>query len=366
MQAKTTSSLLSILLLTGMVFVLSGCSSRSGSAPGPDSTPHGKPDRVKIEIGGAVPGPVKPVVTLTTNDTLQQLYLVTYALPQLPEEQPCAADAGPFYTLTFLLRNKTLGTAIAEQAGCDSVMITGEQHNREATKAFWTLLDRAIYQATPPAHPTQLSIMHVPPANKIAQTALITNINTVQRLYSAILALPHGSYANDEPTYQLVFYENNLTIPATIYQKSNLIDVEGNYRTRGGWYTMNDQFKQLLAETLSGTPSTPAHPDQVSLNLTPGNQPNRNITITNTMLIQKLYTKTLGLPLAHSQQFPACVGDDKIHGKGTWYSFTFSQWNLPLLQISAYEGCTSFVTNVTQQYLQGDQEFWSLVHRTVS
>jgi hypothetical protein len=373
MLTKTNSPFLPILLLTGVLIVLSSCGSRSGSASGPDSTPSGKPDSVKIEISGAVmaidgvvPSPVKPVVTLTANDTLQQLYSVTYALPQRPEGQICPADAGPGYTLTFLLRNKTLGTAVAEKAGCDSVTITGEQHDREATKEFWTLLDRAIYQATPPAHPTQLSIMHVPPANQVAQTTLITNINKVQRLYSAILALPLAGYANDEPTYQLVFHENNLIIPATIYPKSNLINLEGNFRTRGGWYTMNDRFKQLLAETLSGTTPEPAHPDQILLNLSPGNKPNRNITITNTTLIQQLYTKALALPLAQPQQFPACVGDDKVHGKGTWYSFTFSQWNLPVLQLGAYEGCAAFATNAAQQYLQSDQEFWSLVHRAVS
>jgi hypothetical protein len=366
MQTKTNSPFLPILLLTGVLIVLSSCGPRSGSASGPDSTPSSKPDSVKIEIGGPGIGPGKPVVTLTTNDILQQLYSVTYALPQMSERQICPADAGPGYRLTFLQRNKTLRTALAAKGGCGSVTITGEQHDREATKEFWALLDKAIYQATPPAHPTQLSIMHVPPANQAAQITLITNTNKVQSFYSAILALPHGSYANDEPTYQLVFHENTLAIPATIYQKSNLIDLEGNYRTRGGWFKMDDQFKQLLAETQSGATFAATHPDQLLLNVNPGNKPVRNLTITNTTLIQKLYTKEIGLPLMQPQQFPACVGDDKVHGKGTWYSFTFSQLSIPVLQLSAYEGCAAFATNAAQQYLQSDQEFWSLVHSAVS
>ncbi len=358
MLTKINSSLLPTLLLAGIFIVLSGCSSRLAS----NSIPTSKPDSVKIEIGGSVPGPVKPVVILTTSDTLQQLYSATYALPQMPDNQICPTDAGPFYTLTFLLRNKTLGTAVAEKAGCDTVTIKGEQQDREATQGFWALLNKAIYQATPPAHPTQLAIMPMSPANQPAQTALITDTNKVQRLYSAILTLPQGSYTNDQPTYQFAFLEKTLTIPAAIYQKSNLIDLEGNYRTRGGWFKINDQFKQLLAETLNGTTPTPAHPDQLLLNLMPGNRPKRDITVTNTTLISQLYTKSLELPLAQSQQFPACVGNDKIHARGTWYNFTFSQWGIPVLQLSAYEGCTSFVTNVTQEYLQSDQELWVLIH----
>ncbi len=367
MFKKTHSSLLPILLLTGMLILLSSCGSRSSSAAGSNNAPSSKPDSVEIQINstGNV-GPLAPVVTLTTNDILQQLYAATYALPQMPDRQVCTLEGGPSYTLTFLLKNKTLGTALAGREGCDPVTITGEQHDREATKEFWALLDKTIYQATPPAHPTQLSIMHVPPANQATQIALITNINKVQHLYSAILALPLGSYANDEPTYQLAFHENTLTIPATIYQKSNLINLEGNYRTRGGWFKMNDQFTQLLAETLGGTPPAPAHPDQLLLNLSSGNKSNQNITITNTTLIQKLYAKALGLPLAQSQKFPVCVGDDKVQGKGTWYIFTFSQTGLSVLQLSAYEGCLSFATNAAQQYLQGDQEFWSLVHSSAS
>jgi len=59
-----------------------------------------------------------------------------------------------------------------------------------------------------------------------------------------------------------------------------------------------------------------------------------------------------------------------VAGKGKWYTFSFTQWDLPVLvNVDAYEGsCTLVSLDAGQgmgvgQILQGDGEFWHLVHR---
>jgi hypothetical protein len=79
-----------------------------------------------------------------------------------------------------------------------------------------------------------------------------------------------------------------------------------------------------------------------------------------------LYDRVFTLPQIASQ--PGCPPDaDKVAGKGTWATLTFTQWTLPLVQIATYEGSCSFVQVVTTgQWLRADQAFWDLVHRALA
>jgi hypothetical protein len=54
---------------------------------------------------------------------VQQLYATMYALPQMPDNQPCPANLGPHYTLTFSQGGKTLVTVIAMRDGCEPVSL---------------------------------------------------------------------------------------------------------------------------------------------------------------------------------------------------------------------------------------------------
>src|SRR5438132_485195 len=94
------------------------------------------------------------------------------------------------------------------------------------------------------------------------ETARITAASTPQRLYHAILALPlapQGNiYADSSPAYQLVFHAADQTIPSVISQKLSLVSLEGHFQSRGGTYTMNEAFKRLLKEILSGATFAPA------------------------------------------------------------------------------------------------------------
>jgi len=371
MSRTKTLSLLPGLLLAGLLAGLSACGlASSGPGPAPASPPGDKPDSVSILIDAPGPTQQKPVVTLTVARMVQQLYATIYALPQMPDKLACTAEAGPHYTLTFHQGSKTLVTVIAMRDGCRPVSIAGESHDRQATAAFWTQLDQAIYAATPPAQVKWLAIQHLPHPGQSPQTARITDVTTAQRLYHAILALPltpQGNiYADSSPAYQLVFHAADQMIPSVISQKLNLISLEGLFQSRGGTYTMNEPFKHLLGEILAGATFAPARPDTASLTLSREGSTSQQTRITDAALLQKLYKKVYTLQRTHAQ--PNCPsGADKVAGKGTFYDYSFTQWDLPILRVSIYEGsCRLIEITSTGQFLQGDQEFWNLVHHGAS
>lgn len=365
MSIKKALSFLPSLLLMGLLVGLYGCGPYSASQP----APSGKPDKVQILIDAPQPEPAqeKPVVTLTDSALAQRLYATIYALPQMPAQRACTDELGPHYTLTFSQSGKTLVTVLAMRDGCRPVSIAGESPDRQGTQAFWSQLDTAIYVASPPANPDALAIEHALPSNQTPQTAQITSAETAQRLYNAIIALkwlPQGSACTDTgiPEYQLVFQAANQTIPAIMHNTCNSIDLEGAFHTRGGWYAMTDQFKQLFQQTIAGATFAPASPDQLMLSVQ-GASTSSQAKVEDRQLMQHLYQKVFTLqPTQPQQNCPS--GADKVAGIGKWYNLSFSQWSLPILQIGAYEGsCTSITFSLTQQALQGDQEFWDLVHQ---
>jgi hypothetical protein len=132
---------------------------------------------------------------------------------------------------------------------------------------------------------------------------------------------------------------------------------------------MNGQFKQLFERTLAAAHFAPARPDRLTLDLQPGNGVARQSTIADAGLRQQLYTKIFALPAGKAQ--PNCPpGEDKVTGKGKWYTLSFTQWDLPVLvNVDAYEGSCMLVSlDANQgmgvgQVLQGDGAFWDLVHR---
>lgn len=360
MLMKKSLTLLAGLLLVGLLVWLSGC----GTASGPGNAPADRPDRVSIQID-EVTG-TKQVVTLTVAGLVQQLYATIYALPQMPDNQPCPANLGPHYTLTFSQGSKTLVTVIAMRDGCEPVSLKGETRDRQATADFWAQLDQAIYHASAPASVQWLAVMRMPQTGQPPLTARISSAATAQRLYNAILALPLTSpnRGNLEgvPAYQLVFHAVDQEIPSVIDTQHNLVSLNGNFRSRTGLYTLNDQFKHLLEETLAGATFAPARPDAATLTIQ-----KRDVTSTQSMkdmtFLEQFYTKFTTLQPAQSPQ--DCPSEaDKVAGKGTFYDFRFSQWSLPLLQAEVYEGSCKLIESTSiGQYYQGDQEFWNLVHR---
>jgi hypothetical protein len=360
------------MLLVGLLVGLSSC----GSAPSaPGSPPGSKPDRVQIEIDRHLPSQEKPVVTLTVASMVQQLYATTYALPLMPAQVACTTELGPHYTLTFYQGQKTLVAALAEDDGCRLVSLSGEHHDRTAMdhKAFWDQLDSAIYEATPAARVDWLSLMPAPSYAKPPQTAQIISTNTAQHFYNAILALPpvtkNNGYLNGTPDYQLIFHTADQAAAAAVDLKQNLVGLDGEYHSRGGVYRMNEQFQQLFAKTLAGVVFTPARPDGLLLGLYTDKYGGQSTKVRDTQLIQKLYSRIFRLPAAQPPP-QNCLGNDKIAGKQKWYALTFLQWGLMILQVSAYEASCTFVekdfNSGQSQYLQADQEFWTLIHQAAS
>jgi hypothetical protein len=367
MSIKKGLVLLADLLLVGMLTGLSGCGSNVGSG----STPASRPDSVRIQIDNQLPSQEKPVVTLTVARMVQQLYVTIYGLPQMPEFQSCTAVGGPHYLLTFRQGEKTLVTVMAERGGCRPVSLAGEAHDRQATDTFLAQLDQAIREATPPAKPQWLAIMHTLQTGQQPQTARLTSAPLTQRLYNAILTLPLITVQTCAPgalDYQFVFHAADQAIHSTVDKGCNTISLEGEYHSRSGLYAMNNQFKRLLSETLTAATFAPVRPDRLMLSFLDRKKmdTSQRMTIADTYLMQALYAKVLTLHPTQPQ--PGCPSEaDKVANKGKWYDFSFSQWDLPILQFEVYEGsCTLIQIAATSRVLQGDQEFWNLVHRTAS
>jgi hypothetical protein len=358
MLMKKSLTLLPGLLLVGLLTFLSGC----GTNPGTGNVPTGKPDSVSIQIDEVIGGKK----TLTVASMVQQLYATIYALPQMPDTLLCPADLGPHYTLTFNQGGKALVTVIAMRDGCEPVSIKGESGNRQASSVFWAQLDQAIYHASPIASVQWLAVMRAPQTGQWPLTTRITSAEIAQRLYNAILALPltspNNAYLQGPPAYQLVFHAASQDIPSAIDLQHNLVSLNGNRQSRTGVYTLNDQFKRLLDQTLAGATFAPAHPDATSLNIQKKDLSSQQM-IKNMTFIEQFYAKFNALqPAQPPQDCPS--GADKVAGKGTFYTILFSQWNLPVLQAQVYEGSCQLIQNTaTGQSYQGDQEFWNLVHR---
>src|SRR6266700_310116 len=314
MSIKKNLSLLPGLLLLGLLVVLTGCSLASSPAPAPGNTPRGTPDSVSILIDQPGPTQQKPIVTLTDARMVQQLYKTIYTLSIMPAYQACTAERGPHYTLTFRQGTTTLVTVIAMRDGCRPVSIAGEGYDRQATAAVWTQLDQVIY-------------------------------------------------ADSSPAYQLVFHAARQVIPSVISQKLGLVSLEGHFHSRGGTYTMNEAFKRLLKNILAGATFAPARPDAALLTVNTQKGPFQQGGIADAALLQQLYKKVLTLrPAQAPSNCPS--GKDKVAGVGTLYDVNFTQWDLPILQVSVYEGsCRLIEINSTSQFLQGDREFWDLIHR---
>jgi hypothetical protein len=143
MSTKKSFTLLLSLLLVWTLLGLSGCGNQLVG-----QTPGAKPDNLQIEIDTL---PLqKTVLNLKDAGLTQQLYALIYALPQMPDNIGCTAEGTTMsYKLTFRLGDKTLGIVDPTDTGCLPVSIKGESHNRQGTKALWSLLNKAIYVATP-------------------------------------------------------------------------------------------------------------------------------------------------------------------------------------------------------------------------
>lgn len=356
-----------------MTMILTSFNGCGASTPNLATTPTGKPDSLRIQLDSlaASPGQENTIIRLSKNTLVQQLYTEIYLLSPQPVGQACSAVGGPGYTLTFVQSNKILVTAMANKGGCETVTLSNEKQPRQATQTFWSMLNKAITEELPAAKPTQVAILIPAQSHQLPKMALISSASTTQRLYTAIIALPAGSDANSEFTYQLAFRDGKQIITAGIDQKNNRIYLDSNHTTRSGWFSMSDNFKQLLTTTLANTAFTAAQPDQLSISM---QDPKLSqLVAVNSNLTQQLYAKITTLPDAQIQQLPGCIGSDKISGKGTWYTLKFAQWNLPILQSSGYEGCTTNFANIYSTgfaspitlYLHDDPALWTLIHHAV-
>jgi hypothetical protein len=163
-----------------------------------------------------------------------------------------------------------------------------------------------------------------------------------------------------------MFFAGEQAVPASVNETCQTVSVQGGYQWRGGSFAQNDGFRSLLRSVLAGSTFEPARPDQLTLLVAKGRTTSYHMHVSDAQLMQELYGRVFTLPGIASQ--PGCPpAADKRAGKGTYATFTFTQWSLPLVQFDTYEGSCSFVQlSTTGQWLRADQSFWDLVHRALA
>jgi hypothetical protein len=361
------------LILAGLIVLISGCGTNSAAVGGPNP-PATKPEKVDIEIDMHGPhGTKKPVVTVTNAATVKQLFDTISGLPLMPKDIACTMELGPEYNLTFYADGKTLPVVNAQRYGCRQVTIHGEKQERTASAPeFWNELDLAILKGTPAARVQQLAVLHTLQNNKPGQSELITSAETAQKLYDAILKLPlvpanqntcSTSYAFME--YQMAFLAAHQTITAIpdLHCHQIQLGTPTDFKSRNGLFQMDSQFEHLLRATFDQGTFATVHPDQLTIAVQDYKGTSSQTLVTDTALMQKLFEKVWTLPSA--KQSENCPSEnDKIAQKGQFYQLKFSQWNLPILDASAFKGdCTSTWSTSTMYFFQGDTTFWDLVQK---
>lgn len=373
LSAKSGRGLPPVLALA-LLLALSACGTNAGSPGGSSNTPGSdQPDRMQIQVEAPSPdGGKNPLLTLTQASLLQRLYNTTLALPQMPQNRACTDELGPSYKLVFLRGGRTLTALTAQRFSCQAVTVEGSQQTLQATPDFWSLVDQAIYAATPTGTPQWMAVLRVPQVDQPPLTARVMSAETTRRLYNAILALPlapsrGGCATSGTPEYSLLFHQADLTIPSLIDQQCSTINLQGNYRTKSGKFVMTNAFKQLLNQVLTGASFAPARPDQLSLMLQPGNDTASNQMVTDASLRQQIYASAFTLPAAPASLPQTCDQNDKVNGKGRWYTLDFSQWGLSLLRLELFEGSCKLITLYPAgKLVEGDASFWNLIHRAAN
>jgi len=380
--------------ILSMVIVLSGCGSQIGpgqrandatpggsvATPGSPDAHAGLPDAVRIASDEAAlleppdavfttPQASPPEVTLRDVALTRQLYETIYALPALPQDRACTAERGPHYTLTFLQGEATVAIVQFHHDGCWPVFINGDSTTREGSQAFVQQLDQAIITATPVLTPDRFAIATAPNPLGAPQSALITSASTAQQLYDAILALPRtdvgtGCNGSFVPEYQIVFFSGDQTLPASVDDACQTVEVDGGFQWRGGRFAMNDQFRTMFKAILAGAPFAPAIPDHLSYAVDTPQTVGHAVNFTDDQLMQALYSQVFQLPETAAR--PNCPpANDKLSAQYRFTTLAFTQWDLPLVRIDAYQGSCNYVqlSDTNGPQLQANQAFWDLIDR---
>ncbi len=371
---KQTRALVPLLALIALLSLLSGCGSntigQTGSAPATPLPPGKLPESVQITLGGpGIAQATPPQLTLHTLALVQQLYKTMLALPSMPLNMACPADAGPSYQLVFRSGTHTLAQAEANSGGCGTVTLSGEKQPRLASPSFWSQLNQAIAKASPVPKPQALAIQQTLQGNQPVLTARIANAAIAQRLYSALLALPIATNPDcsdsQYPTYQMVFQTAKQAIAASISQQCQTISLNGNYQSPSGLYSLTAHFQQVFTQTLAEATFAPAQPDRLLKEIQMSNGVVVHGQVTDLSLARQLYSTIFTLQAGTIG--PDCPSvADKINHTATLYTLNFSQWSLPIMELSVYKGTCQLINPspgiATGQTLRGDTTFWNLLN----
>lgn len=354
-----------------LFLLLGACGTNVGSAGNVSYTPAGsQPDRVQVQVAAPSASEGKrPLLTLVQTSLIHHLYSAVLALPQMPQSQPCTDELGPSYMLVFFHGGQRLLALSAQRFSCQMVTVEGSAREKRATSDFWQLVDQVIYAATPVGTPEWLALLRRPQMERPPLTARVAAVETTRRLYNAILRLSLAPASSDcaessAQKYSLLFHQADFTIPALISDQCNTIELQGDYRTRSGTFRMTSAFKQLLEQTLAAAAPVLARPDQLALTMQAGNSTASRLVVSDAVLVQRIYSKAFLLPLAPASLPQNCDEQDKVNGRGRWYTFEFRQWGLLLLSMELFEGSCKLITLYPSgRLVWGDASFWSAIHQ---
>ncbi|HEX3271523.1 MAG TPA: hypothetical protein VHR15_12815 [Ktedonobacterales bacterium] len=350
-----TTRLAALAVMLAVSVIVAGCGALTGKA----GTYSGAPESVTI-IASLILPPTPATIEVKDAATAQRLYDAAIKLPVAPQQRACLAIAGPHYEMTFHQSGKLDVTFAADRGGCQDVTLA-QNDVRQSDEAFWTTLERIVFDFAPPFKASRLDILRFAPGAN-PTFAAIPNAQAAQAVYDAARALP--AQAKDPicdamigPRSELLFFAGDQRVQVTADQ-SGCGSV--TFPQTSDKRQPDTAFWDLLAKTADGVKVAEARPDHLAVKTEPINGNPSGVAgvtdVRDAALIAKLYDVTLALPPLSGK--PSCATPSQ-----TLYGLSFEIDGLSLLTaVTDQSGCAAVTLNDNDQRAT-TPEFWALARQ---
>jgi hypothetical protein len=355
---ERTTRLAALTVMLAATVALASC----GALTGKTGTYGGAPESVTI-IASLIQSPTPTTIEVKDATTAQRLYDAAISLPVASPARACPAIAGPHYEMTFHQSGKPDVTFAADRGGCQEVTL-GQNDVRLADQAFWTILERAVFDFAPPFKTSRLDILRFAPGAR-PTFAAIPGAQAAQAVYDAARALP--APAKDPicddligPRSELLFFAGDQRVQVTA-DESGCGTV--TFPQTSDKRQPDTAFWDLLAKTAGSVKVAEARPDQLSVKTEPINGNPSGVAgvadARDAALIARLYDVTLTLPRLTGK--PSCATPSQ-----TLYGLAFAVDGLSLLTaVTDQSGCAA-VTLDNDDQRATTPEFWALARQAAS
>ena len=160
--ADRTTRLAAPIIMLAAAVALASCGALTSKA----GNYSGAPESVTIVASLILP-PIPATIEVKDAATAQRLYSAAVSLPVAPslQQRACPAIAGPHYEMTFHQSGRPDVTFVADRGGCQDVTL-GQNDVRQADEPFWTLLERVVFDFSPPIKVSRLDILRFAPGRE--------------------------------------------------------------------------------------------------------------------------------------------------------------------------------------------------------